>query len=64
MLAKILKSRTVIAAIVLTILSVLQGFVFLLPLTPVQQMWVGIVLAVVIVILRAITTSPLWQKGE
>ncbi len=59
----ILKSRTVLFAVLVAVLSVLQGFLFLLPITPVQQMWVGIVLAVCIVVLRVITTVPVSEKG-
>lgn len=36
---QLLKSRTVIFAILLAILSVVQGYVGLLPLTPIQQMF-------------------------
>jgi len=39
---QLLKSRTVLFALLLAVLSVVQGYVGLLPLTPVQQMYVGI----------------------
>lgn len=58
----VLRSRTVWFAIAVAILSVLQGFVFALPLTPLWQAVVGCVIAVGIVLLRAITTQPLSQK--
>jgi hypothetical protein len=58
----VLKSRTVWFAIAVAILSVLQGFVFALPLSPMWQAVVGCVIAVGIVLLRAITTQPLLQK--
>ncbi len=58
----VLRSRTVWFAIAVAILSVLQGFVFALPLTPLWQAVVGCVIAVGIVLLRAITTQPLLQK--
>jgi hypothetical protein len=58
----VLKSRTVWFAIAVAILSVLQGFVFALPLSPMWQAVVGCVIAVGIVLLRAITTQPLSQK--
>lgn len=61
-IVQILKSKTVQAAIALAILSVLQGYVFLLPITPVQQMLVGLVIAVVVTILRFVTTSSLQDK--
>jgi hypothetical protein len=59
---QLLKSRTVIFAILLAILSILQAYVFLLPITPVQQMLVGIVIAVAVTLLRIITTQPLNTK--
>jgi hypothetical protein len=58
----ILKSKTVWFAIVLAILSILQAYVFLLPITPVGQMLVGIVIAVAVTLLRIVTTLPLSQK--
>lgn len=58
-LIQILQSRTVLFALAIAVLSVLQGFVFLLPITPMEQMYVGVALAVVVVLLRAITTEPL-----
>ena len=58
----VLRSRTVWFAIAVAILSVLQGFVFALPLSPMWQAVVGCVIAVGIVLLRAITTQPLLQK--
>jgi hypothetical protein len=57
-----LKSRTVKFALVIAVLSVLQGFVFLLPIKPLYQMFAGIAIAVGIVIFRAITTQPLSEK--
>ena len=47
-----LKSKQVQWALVVAILSVLQGFVMELPLTPVHQMIAGIVIAVVVVLLK------------
>jgi len=43
-------------ALVIAVLSVLQGFLFELPLTPVHQMIAGVVIAVVVVLLRFIET--------
>jgi hypothetical protein len=62
MIRQVLKSRTVWLAIVTAVLSVLQGFVFKLPVTPMEQAVVGSVLAALIVILRAVTTVPLSEK--
>jgi hypothetical protein len=51
-----LKSKQVQWALVIAVLSVLQGFVMEFPLTPVHQMIAGIVIAVVVVLLRFIET--------
>lgn len=56
---EIWKSRTVWYAIIIAIASVMQGYVFLLPITPVHQMMVGIGISVGIVIFRFITTTPI-----
>jgi uncharacterized membrane protein YgaE (UPF0421/DUF939 family) len=58
----ILRSRTVLFAIVLAVLSVLQGFVFHLPVSPAWQAVVGCVIAVIVTVLRFITTQPISQK--
>jgi len=47
-----LKSKQVIWAIVIAILSVLQGFVMELSLTPIHQMIAGVVIAIVVVLLK------------
>lgn len=59
---QLLKSRTVLFALLLAVLSVLQGYVGLLPLMPVQQMYVGLAISVIVTILRIITTQPLSEK--
>jgi hypothetical protein len=61
-LIQILKSRTVLFALLLAVLSVLQGYVFLLHIPPVQQMYVGIAISVAVTILRIVTTQPLSEK--
>jgi len=61
-LPQLLKSRTVLFAILLAVLSVLQGYVGLLPLSPVEQMYVGIAISVAITLLRIITTGPISGK--
>jgi hypothetical protein len=61
-LIQLLKSRTVLFAILLAVLSIVQGYVGLLPLTPVGQMLVGCGIAVCITVLRIITTQPISQK--
>ena len=62
MILSILKSRTVLFAIVVAVLSVLQGFVGLLPISPIGQMLIGLTIAVMVVILRFITTTPIGEK--
>ena len=59
---QLLKSRTVIFAVLLAVLSIVQGYVGLLPLTPIGQMFVGCGIAVCITILRIITTTPISEK--
>jgi len=62
MITQLLKSKTVWFAILIAVLSVVQGYVTLLPVTPVQQMLVGIVIAVAVLVLRLVTTQPISQK--
>ena len=62
MILQLLKSRTVIFAILLAILSIVQGYVALLPITPFGQMIVGCAIAVCITLLRIITTTPITEK--
>jgi hypothetical protein len=58
----LLKSKTVWYAIIIAVLSILQGYIGLLPMTPVLQMFIGIVISVGIVILRLLTTQPIGDK--
>ena len=58
----LLKSKTVWYAIVIAVLSIVQGYIGLLPMTPVLQMFVGIAISVGIVILRLLTTQPISEK--
>tara|TARA_R110000822_G_scaffold8119_4_gene32351 strand:- start:78 stop:260 length:183 start_codon:yes stop_codon:yes gene_type:complete len=58
----LLKSKTVWYAIVIAVLSIVQGYIGLLPMTPVAQMLVGIGISVGIVILRLFTTQPISEK--
>ena len=58
----LLKSKTVWYAIVIAVLSIVQGYIGLLPMTPVAQMAVGIAISVGIVVLRLITTQPISEK--
>ena len=58
----LLKSKTVWYAIIIAVLSIVQGYIGLLPMTPVAQMVVGIGISVGIVILRLLTTQPIGEK--
>ena len=58
----IIKSKTVWYAILIAVLSIVQGYIGLLPMTPVLQMFVGIGISVGIVILRLLTTQPISEK--
>ena len=51
-LITLLKNKTVIWSLVIAVLSVLQGYLFELPLTPIHQMIVGLIISVVIVLLK------------
>jgi len=55
-LTTLLKDKHVLWALVIAVLSVLQGFVMELSLTPIHQMIAGVVIAVVVVLLRFIET--------
>ena len=55
-------SRTVWLALIVAVLSVLQGFVFTLPFPAWAQALVGCVIAAAIVILRILTTQPITEK--
>ncbi len=58
----LLKSKTVWYAILIAVLSIVQGYIGLLPMTPVAQMAVGIGISVGIVILRLVTTTAISEK--
>ena len=58
----LLKSKTGWYAIIIAVLSIVQGYIGLLPMTPVLQMFVGIGISVGIVILRLLTTQPIGAK--
>ena len=58
----LLKSKTVWYAIIIAVLSIVQGYIGLLPMTPVLQMLVGIGISVGIVILCLLTTQPIGDK--
>ena len=58
----LLKSKTIWYAIVIAVLSIVQGYIGLLPMTPVAQMFVGVGISVGIVILRLVTTTSISEK--
>ena len=58
----LLKSKTVWYAILIAVLSIVQGYIGLLPMTPVAQMIIGIIISVGIVILRLVTTTSISEK--
>ena len=58
----LLKSKTVWYAMIIAVLSIVQGYINLLPMTPILQMAVGITISVGIVILRLLTTQPIGAK--
>jgi len=51
-----LKSKQVQWALVIAVLSVLQGFVMEFPLTPMHQMIAGLVISVIVTLLKVIET--------
>ena len=53
-LITLLKNKTVLWSLVIAVLSVLQGYLFELSLTPVHHMIVGLILSGVIVLLTFI----------
>jgi low affinity Fe/Cu permease len=62
MIIQLLKSKTVLFALFLAILSILQRYVNLLPLSPTDQMYVGIAISIVVTLLRIVTTQPISEK--
>lgn len=59
---QLLKSRTVWFAFLLAALSVVQGYLGVFKLDPQIEMLVGVGIAVIITVLRIITTQPISQK--
>jgi hypothetical protein len=62
MLLQLIKSKTVLFALLLAVLSIVQVYIFLLPITPTEQMFVGIGISIVVTLLRIVTTQPISQK--
>jgi urea transporter len=59
---KLAKSKTVIFAVALAVISTLQGFVFAIPIEPHWQAVIGVVLAVAVTLLRMVTKEPISEK--
>ena len=59
---KSLKSKTVQFSIALTVLSILQGYVGFLPVSPVGQAMVGCIIASCVTVLRFVTTTAISEK--
>ena len=57
-----LRSKTIWFSILLAMLSVVQGYLTALPLTPIEQMYVGLAISAAVAVLRVVTTQPLVQK--
>lgn len=57
-----LKSRTIWFSVILAMLSVAQGFLVQLPMTPEMQGMVGAVVAAIVAYLRTQTVAPLFEK--
>lgn len=61
-ITQLLRSKTVLFATILASLSIMQGYIVLLPLTPIMQMWVGVGVSGVITLLRIVTTQAIADK--
>ena len=59
---QLLKSKTVWFALLLAMLSVVQGYISLLPLQPIEQMYVGLAISVAVTLLRIVTITPITEK--
>ena len=57
-----LKSKTVQFSILLAVLSILQGYIGFLPVSPAGQAVIGSCIAACIVVLRVVTTQPISAK--
>lgn len=59
---KVFRSKTIWFAIVVAVLSVLQGFIFVIPVEPQYQAMIGVAVAVVITLLRFATHDSIDDK--
>jgi threonine/homoserine efflux transporter RhtA len=61
-LIQLLKSRTIVFAILLAILPLFAQYIGVFNLTPIQQMIAMQVIAAIVAILRVITTTSILEK--
>jgi threonine/homoserine efflux transporter RhtA len=61
-LIQLLKSRTIVFAILLAILPLFAQYIGAFNLTPIQQMIALQVIAAIVAVLRLITTQPISDK--
>jgi threonine/homoserine efflux transporter RhtA len=59
---QLLKSRTIVFAILLAILPLFAQYIGVFNLTPIQQMIAMQVIAAIVAVLRLITTQPISEK--
>lgn len=57
-----LKSKTMWFSAILAVLSMAQGFILQVPMSPELQGLVGAIVAAIVAYLRAVTTQPLSAK--
>jgi hypothetical protein len=62
LILKSLKSKTVQFSIALAVLSILQGYVGFLPVSPVGQALAGCIIASCVTVLRFVTTTAIGDK--
>jgi hypothetical protein len=62
LILKALKSKTVGFSIALTVLSILQGYVWAFPLSVTGQAIAGCIIASCVTVLRFVTTAPISAK--
>lgn len=61
-LSQLLKSRTILFAILLAVLPIIPAYIGAFNLTPLQQMVALQVIAAVVAVLRLVTTSAVGDK--
>lgn len=61
-ISQVLRSKTMVFAVLLAALSAGQAMIVQLPLTPLEQGFVGVAVSVGIAVLRILTSVPLTEK--